>query len=319
MTKRRALGVVAVAAALALGVAHWQRASLSAFLAEPATDAAHAAEMTLRERKAAHSAPSRHQAAGSALPAAADAFLTPALRHQLDALLLEAGEVRDPAALKLRLASLARQRFAPADAQRAVELLDRYVDYRVAVSALKPPADMGDPHALRQSLEERRRLRERHFDEAEYQALFGSEEELDRFTLARLEIQRNPQLTATQKQSALQQAEQELGTAHRAARAETTQHLAVAAQTESLDAQGAGDSERYRQRRAIHGDEAAQRLATLDQETRDWQARLAQYEAARANLGTAELDILRQRLFSAQEQMRLDGALALRAQQLQRK
>lgn len=250
---------------------------------------------------------------------AGDSFLTPALRHQFDALLLEAGEVRDPGALKQRLAALAQQQFPASHAQRATELLDRYVNYRVALSGLKPPADIGDPRALRQSLEQRQRLRERHFDEAEYQALFGAEEELDRFTLARLEIQRHPQLTPEQKDEALRRAEQELGASQRAARAEATQHLAVAAQTAALDSQGAADAERYRQRRALHGDEAAHRLAVLDQENRAWQARLAQYDAARATLPTSEAEALRQRLFSPQEQLRLEGALALRAQELQRK
>lgn len=251
---------------------------------------------------------------GSALAAPPDEFLGPGLRHRLEALLLEAGPAQTPHGLKQRLAALAAQHFGPELAVRAMQLLDRYVDYRVALAQLERPADFGDPHALRASLDERRRLRERHFDPQEYQALFADEEALDRFTLARLEIQRNPQLDAAQKQAAMRQAESELGEGQRAARAEAVQHLALAAQTAGFEAQGVGTHERHLQRRAAYGDPAAHRLAQLDREEQDWQQRLDQYAAAQARQASPqELHALGDRLFSPQEQLRLEAALALRA------
>jgi lipase chaperone LimK len=316
---KRRTALASAAAALACVAALWEASHSAGPAQGPAVreTTATAPASAASSVRASHG--SRAGTFAGAQPATADAFLAPGLRHRVDALLLEAGEARDPALLKQRLAALAQGTFTAADAQRAVELLDRYVDYRVALAKLKPPADMGDPHALRRSLDDRRRLRERHFDAAEYQALFGAEEDLDRFTLARLEIQRHTGLTPAQKEAALQEAEMSLGESHRIARAQATQHVAVAAQTEALEAQAASDPERYRQRRALLGDPAAQRLAALDHESRDWQARLAQYEAARAGSTTAELEALRQRMFSPEEQLRLDGAIALRAQGLQRK
>lgn len=243
----------------------------------------------------------------------ADVFLTPDLRHRLEALLLEAGEADTPAALKQKLAGLVGSHFSPGEAARATALLERYVDYRVALGAVKPPSDPADPRALRAALGARDAVRHQHFSPEEHQALFGAEEALDRYTLARLEVERNPALTAAQKQAALKDIEHDLSPTERADRAQATVHLTVAAQTAALNARGASDHQRYAQRQAQYGAAAAQQLAQLDREERDWQARLTQYAGAQARQAPADaLQQLRQQLFSPNEQLRLEGALALR-------
>jgi lipase chaperone LimK len=245
--------------------------------------------------------------------AGADEFLTRDLRFRVEDLLLEAGEADTPAALKARLAALVSRHFSARDAVRALALAERYVDYRVGLGAIKPPADPGDPRALRSALEARQRIRAKHFSADEYAALFGQEEELDRFTLARLEIERNDALTAAQKAAALRDAERELSEAQRALRAEAMAQVAVAAQTAAFDAARATDHERYAQRRAQYGDAAAAQLAQLDREEKDWQSRLDAYAAGKAaNAGADQLQRLREQLFSREEQLRIDAALALR-------
>ena len=249
------------------------------------------------------------------MPGNDDPFLTPDLRHTLEALLFEAGEAGSPDELKRRLAALVHRHFPAEFATRALALAERYVDYRVALGSVKPPADPGDPRALRSALEARQKVRERHFSAEEYEALFAQGDALDRYTVARLEIERNTSLTAAQKQAALRQAEQELGPQEVAQRAQATAHLTVAEQTAAWNAQGLGDNERYAQRAAVHGAEAAQRLARLDQEERDWQARLGQYANARNQaLNPAQLQQLRDQLFTPAEQLRLEAALTLKAQ-----
>lgn len=252
----------------------------------------------------------------TALPSSGeqDSFLDAGLRHRLEDLPLEAGEAATPAALKQRLAGLVPRYFQPADAVRAQALLERYIDYRVALGALRPPADPGDPQALRAAIGARQRIREQHFAGEEYRALFAQEEELDRYTLARLEIERNTALSQEQKATALRDAEHELGAAQRAARADAVAHLGVAAQTAAFDARGAGERERYAQRQAQYGAAAAQQLAQLDRQEQDWQRRLDDYAGAQARkLQPAELQLLRQQLFSTEEQLRIEAALALRA------
>ena len=131
-----------------------------------------------------------------------DPLLAEGLRDTLEALLQEAledGGASDPAALKQRLAGLVGKHFPAALAARALALAERYVDYRVALGQLRPPKDPTDPGALREALEARHQVRRQFFDGPEHDALFAREAELDRYTLARLEIERNPNLTPAQR------------------------------------------------------------------------------------------------------------------------
>ena len=253
---------------------------------------------------------------GPTTPGAAgnDPLLTPGLRDAIEAMLHDAGEAGSPDALKLRLEALVGQHFAPELTTRALALARRYVDYRVALGQLRPPADPLDPHAMRQALEQRQKLRLQHFDGDEYEALFGQQQLLDQALLARLEIERNTALSAEEKRKALAETEAQLPAPLRAQRSESVAHVGAAQQTAAFNAQGADDATRFAQRSATYGAEAAERLARLDREERDWNARLDQYQQARsAGQDAARLDQLRQTLFTPEEQLRLEGALGLRS------
>ena len=253
---------------------------------------------------------------GRTTPGAAgnDPLLTPGLRDAIEAMLHDAGEAGSPDALKLRLEPLVGQHFAPELTTRALALARRYVDYRVALGQLRPPADPLDPHAMRQALEQRQKLRLQHFDGDEYEALFGQQQLLDQALLARLEIERNTALSAEEKRKALAETEAQLPAPLRAQRSESVAHVGAAQQTAAFNAQRADDATRFAQRSATYGAEAAERLARLDREERDWNARLDQYQQARsAGQDAARLDQLRQTLFTPEEQLRLEGALGLRS------
>lgn len=254
-------------------------------------------------------------AAGLLAARGADPLLVPGLRNTLEALLFEAGEASSPEALKQRLAQLVAQRFPAELATRALALAERYVDYRVALGALPAPRDPTDPHALRDAMEARHTVRQRYFQEEEYDALFAQEAELDRYTLARLEIARNTQLSPQQRDSALRAAESELAPERRAERAASTAHLDAAAQTAAFNAQGVGDVQRHAARSAQYGEQAAHALAQLDREEQLWQTRLDELAQARARQGANAALALRERLFTPEEQQRVDAALALRALQ----
>lgn len=243
-----------------------------------------------------------------------DPLLAPGLRDAIEALLHAAGESPDPEALKQRLQALVGQHFAPELATRALALAQRYVDYRVALGALKPPADAQDPRALRSAIEQRRKLRTQHFDDAEYAALFGQEELLDSYTLARMEIERNPDLDTAQKNQALAEAEALLPAPTRAQRAESVAHVGVAEQTAHFNAQGTDSATRYAQRSTAYGAQAADRLAQLDREERDWNTKLDQYQQAlQQGADSQRTQQLRGQLFTPEEQLRLEAALALRS------
>ncbi len=243
----------------------------------------------------------------------ADPLLVHGLRDTLEALLMEAGDASDPATLKQRLAALINQHFPSALATRALALAERYVDYRVALGSLRAPQDLTDPRALRDALEARHKVRLQFFDDAEYDALFAREADLDRYTLARLEIERNTQLSPEQRAQALQAADNELSAERRAERSAATEHMAAAAQTAAFNATNADERTRYAARSAQYGPAAAQAMAQLDRDEQHWNQRLDQYSQARTQQGEGPgLQQLRQQLFSPEEQQRIDAALALR-------
>lgn len=248
-------------------------------------------------------------------PTAADPFLTPDLRYQIEAMLLDAGDATTPEELKRRLSQLVHKHFAADLATRALALAERYVDYRVALGTLKAPRP-DDPTALRNSLNARERLRERYFAPEEHEALFERESALDRYTLARLEIQHNTGLTKEEKARALKDTEAELPPEQRADRAHAMAHLGAAAQTQDFEARSVDERTRYQLRSATYGTNAAQALARLDQEERAWNQKLDDYAAAKAQAhDPSQMQALRERLFTPQEQLRLEAALALRQSQ----
>jgi lipase chaperone LimK len=280
-------------------------------VAGAAAPAASAASAVLAPASAALAAASAAPVAGGA----ADPLLVPGLRNTLEALLFEAGDAGSPEALKQRLAELVARHFPADQATRALALAERYVDYRVALGALTAPRDPSDPRALRDAMEARQKIRQQHFQDEEYDALFAQEAELDRYTLSRLEIARNVQLTQQQRDSALRAADSELSPERRAERAAATAHMDAAAQTAAFNAQGVGDVQRHMARSAQFGEPAAHALAQLDREEQHWQSRLDALSQARASQGEAAAQALRQQLFSAEEQQRVEAALALRALQ----
>lgn len=256
-------------------------------------------------------------------PTSADSFLTEYLQQTFEDMMLEAtaaGDVQDVAVLRQRLNALVGKYFPPELVQRATALLWRYVDYRQALGQLAAPTSPGDPAAMRTALQARQRVRQQYFSPEEYAALFGQEERLDRFTMARLAIEQQTTLSAEQKQAALAGASQELSEGQRAQRAAAVQHLDVQAQTASFESRNAGAAERYAERSAQFGSEAANRLSELDGQERQWQNNLTQYAQASAALPanastaqTQQLEQLRQKLFTPEQQLRVDAGLALRA------
>ncbi len=240
----------------------------------------------------------------------ADPLLVDGLRNTLELLLWEAGDASDPAALKQRLAGLIGKHFPAAFAAPALALTERYLDYRVALGELRAPYNPTDPRALRDTFEARKKIRLQFFDSAEYNALFAREAELDRYTLARLEIARNSELTPEQRIQALQAADHELSKQHLAQRNASIEHMAAAAQTDAFNTHNTDSHTRYAARSAQYGTAAAHALAELDREEQHWQQRLDLYSQARAPQD--DMQQLRAQLFSQEELQRVDAALALR-------
>ncbi|TAG84691.1 MAG: hypothetical protein EAZ24_00660 [Burkholderiales bacterium] len=276
----------------------------------------------IQQRVYSSASPNWNGATGSNIVSAPKALLqTPALHRVVEDLIGDVignGSVRnDPHGFRARLAARAKAHFPLELADSAIAFLNRYVNYLESLDALNLSSAKNDVAALRSLFEARSALRKSFFAPEEYESLFARDDRLDRYTIARMEIEANAKLDAREREQALASAASELTPAERAERASWQSHLTTQTQTASFDAKQTSDEERFAARKAEHGEAAAQRLAELDRSEREWQSRLAQYEQAARDvtngaLSNEQLNAKRDQLFTTQEQLRLEAALALR-------
>lgn len=208
----------------------------------------------------------------------------------------------------------ARQAHGDAVAAEVLRLFDRYLALKQAESRIDPGLDP----ALR--LERLARLRRDHFGAAA-EAMFGEEEALARETLARLARGTDPDAGASARSGAEDTAP--LAPAEPPPRTLARTPALLAEHEALLAATGADPERRHAERTRIWGEEAAQRLAELDQAEADWQARLRRFAEARARLladpglapheRDAELERLLAAGFSEAEQRRLRSLLRIGA------
>ncbi|WP_051085270.1 lipase secretion chaperone [Hahella ganghwensis] len=127
------------------------------------------------------------------------------------------GEVTPEQAL-VEIERLARGHLPPAAAAQALELLDQYLEYKQAALQLMQqpllPADQQTPEyhlsVLTQSLDQLKQIRRQVMNQEVVDAFFGMEEAYADYTLEKLAIQQNPDLTVEQKQQWLTEKRQQL-------------------------------------------------------------------------------------------------------------
>ncbi len=320
---RAAFGAAALAAALGLSAWWWlgaraPGAGSAASSTAPPAPAAAAADADAASPSAVGGAPAAGPLAATSLRgSAADGevrfapdgslVLDLALRRYFDYHLSLIGE-RDPAQIRALLRDSLSARFAPAQVERVLAHFDRYVAYLQAVSqagiaALQHPAER---------LAAAQRLRREMLGEAMAAAFFAEEDARAAYALRRFEIARDPALNAEQKRAKLEALARESGDSARTAAMLpelAAEHDAGLVQSERSAA------ERRAEREALWGAGAAQRLAALDAQRADWDARVRAYLAARAKLDAdprlspaaraQAVQALRGRWFDANEQRRI--------------
>ncbi len=207
---------------------------------------------------------------------------------------------------------LTQQLQEPALSQ-ARDLLRRYLDYRLAMADL--PAGNAAPtaEAFAQHLDALTRLRAEHFSDEETQAFFSSDLSQDQFMLAQLRLSERG-LNPEQQRRELTLLEASLPAEQRAARQQVSRDGELYAATEAMRAAGASDEAIYQLRASTLDPQAANALQQLDEQRRQWQARLQAYASERNNLRQSGLspadqqqaiDQLRAQRFDQSERLRV--------------
>lgn len=240
------------------------------------------------------------------------------LRYLFDYFFTSVGEISfDEAAERIRI-YLASQLQEPALGQ-SLALLQQYIDYKIALVALEQNFPVvADIAALRTREDEVQRLRARLFSAPAHAAFFAAEEVYNHFTLERLAILQNPNLSDDDQAQMIESLRQSLP--------EDVQdllipqiHQELTVQTEQLLEQGADPSEVRELRLSLVGPEATGRLEELDQERQQWQQRMDNFSAERQAIlryqGLAEedkqaaIDQLLDSRFNANERVRVTTLL----------
>ncbi len=248
----------------------------------------------------------RFAADGSVIPDAG-------LRRLFDHVLSTMGET-DLAGVRNLLRSYLQSRFDTVRTERVLAVFDRYVAYQRALLEA-PGARSTDPAAR---LAEAKRLRRSLLGDAMAEGFFAEEEALAELSLKRRDIVADPALSAERKRELLDALDREAGYD---ARGDAEVAELAARQAEDIERRGLSSAQRQQERSALWGPEAAERLAALDAQQADWDARVLRYIEARnriqqdPRLTSAQREqniaALRAGLFSAPEQRRIASLEAI--------
>ncbi|MEY2862328.1 MAG: hypothetical protein RLY58_35 [Pseudomonadota bacterium] len=253
-----------------------------------------------------------------AVDAQGNLIVSHAVRQLFDYFLSAIGE-EDQTTLTQRIRAYIRQHLkAPAQAQ-AEALLDQYLAYQQALKHI--PALDGDPMKelaqVRQQKQQIASIRSQYFDPLTISAFFGDEDAYDQYTLARLDVLNDPQLSTAEKAKRVSALLATLAPQMQDDLKAVNQYQDLTALTKEWKAQSGSPQALRQLRESVVGVAATDRLETLDQEVAAWDQRvnayLAQRDALHKQTSLAETDRqqaieqLKQRLFSAQEQVRIDA------------
>jgi len=181
-----------------------------------------------------------------------------------------------------------------------------------------------DLNLLAQRGQDVNRIRQKLFDENTIQAFFGGEDAYEDYSVAMVRIEQDNRLSAAQKKasredyiSRLPEGEIKQNFQKQANFGELMQR------TEQMKAKGASKEELFVMRRGLVGEAAASRLAVVDTEDANFDARFNQYQTKRQalikNAGSeaqaqAQIDQLERSQFSDTERKRLTGYAELKKQ-----
>jgi lipase chaperone LimK len=254
---------------------------------------------------------------GFELDADGNLIITNRIRQLFDYFLSAQGEESLPTIVK-RLRAYIHNTLSGDAATEAEQLLESYIGYLDDVAALDSAVTPGhaiDPAQLRAQKQQLEAIRAGRFDAITNDAFFAEEEAYDHYTLSRLEVMQDENLSAEQRASQLAALESQLPPELLESMRDITRYQDLQTLTQQWQESDGNPANLQQMRENLVGREAAERLAKLDQERAQWQQRvdswLREREAILANTGISEadkerqIDAARNRLFNEQEQIRV--------------
>lgn len=220
-----------------------------------------------------------------------------AMRRMFDHFLTRLGE-RDLHVIRDDVRRHLQPRLAPSALAQTLTWFDRYVALEQESAAL---GVSGDPRA---DLQQRRALRQRRLGGEVATAWYGEDERQAEHALARQALAGDRSLDSDTRRERLAELEREQGAAQDATRTASDTVALAMAQSRRFAAAATPSSQRWAEREALFGAEAAGRLAALDTRRAEWNARVDAYRTQRQRI------LVDSRLSAAQRARALDALLA---------
>lgn len=237
------------------------------------------------------------------------------LRRMFDYYLSAVGE-KSIAEITLEIQRVIDKEIPATKAAAAKRLLTQYLDYKRALVELEKDPKLAGAglQAIRQRFIRMQDARAKFFSAEEEHGLFALEDAYDRDALARLEVDQNPALSASQKREQLAALDAAMPVALREDREAPRIVLKLEEKAQAMRAAGASEDDIYRMRAKALDPQAASRLAEVDREEKAWKDRIAAYLNERNRVLASSkpesdkqlaLGQLQQTQFSEEERLRL--------------
>ena len=207
-------------------------------------------------------------------------------------------------------------------AAEAEHILDGYIAYKKALIGVQVPAPTDktklDIPAIRAEMDQVAALRTQFLSPEVIQAFFGDDDAYDRFTMARIELSQNKNLSAADRARQIDAMEEQLPDSIKQGLKTAKQFQSLQALQDDCKQRHCSDDELHQQRQALVGPAAEARLEALDQQNAAWDARinswLSQRSTILANKAISDSDRQQQvtdqrnALFTTQEQIQVKMA-----------
>ncbi len=202
---------------------------------------------------------------------------------------------------------------------QALDVFGEYVSMKMALKDLEEEMGgrlgTGDFSNMASLVTERNALIRQSLSDDVYEAFYQQEHMHDEYTLSRMSIINDKNLSDEDKDAALQALEQTMPESMKQVRENVTRHLTMADETKKLREQGVSESDIQVWRHEQYGYEAAERLKGLDERRAQWNNRLQEYNNLKAAIASQEgidesdkqrqINELRSSLFDEKESIRV--------------
>ncbi|MDM1770134.1 lipase secretion chaperone [Acinetobacter indicus] len=166
-----------------------------------------------------------------------------------------------------------------------LDLWQRYLDYRERLGEFQPPQlDPDSPQYYRSIFNSMKNLRQQFFSAYEIEGLFGVEDVYHDYTLERLSVMDNKQLSEAEKAQKLKALFEQLPEDWQANLEQLNKLEDLRALTAEIKARGGSAAEIRQMRLNLVGPEATQRLEQLDGQRSQWKSRVEEYLNAREQI-----------------------------------